>query len=114
MNRASSIGARTLPALVILAAMALLLTTGIVPSAVAGLLAAIAMILAGVVTVEQAHRAMSWTTLVLVAGMIPLSTAIAQSGAADLLAGGIISAVGGAGPFVLLLGMFVITAVLGQ
>ena len=30
---------------------------------------------------------MQWTTLILVAGMIPLSTAIAESGAAEYLAG---------------------------
>ncbi|HEX5498107.1 MAG TPA: SLC13 family permease, partial [Thermomicrobiales bacterium] len=113
-RQAAPIGPRTIPALVILAAMVLLLTTGIVPPAVAGLLAAVAMILAGVVSVDQAHRAMSWTTLILVGGMIPLSTAITQSGAADLLAGGIVGAVGGAGPFVLLLGLFLITAILGQ
>ncbi len=113
-RQAVPIGPRTVPALVVLAAMVALLTTGLVPAAVAGLLAAIAMILLGVVTVEQAHRAMSWTTLILVAGMIPLSTAITQSGAADLLAGGIVGAVGGAGPLVLLLGLFLITAVLGQ
>ena len=33
---------------------------------------------------EGAYRAISWTTVVLVAGMIPLSTAMTQTGAADL------------------------------
>ncbi|HET7093339.1 MAG TPA: SLC13 family permease, partial [Thermomicrobiales bacterium] len=113
-RQAVPIGTRTIPALVILAAMIVLLTTGLVPAVIAGLLAAIAMILFGVVTVDQAHRAMSWTTLILVGGMIPLSTAITQSGAADLLAGGIVRGVGGGNPFVLLLALFVITAVLGQ
>jgi di/tricarboxylate transporter len=113
-RQAVPIGPRTLPALVILAAMIVLLTTGLVPAVIAGLLAAIAMILAGVVTVDQAHRAMSWTTLILVGGMIPLSTAITQSGAADLLARGIVGAVGGGNPYFLLLVLFLITAVLGQ
>ena len=39
-----------------------------------------------VVTLEQSYRAISWTTVVLVAGMIPLSTAMSVSGAADKLA----------------------------
>jgi di/tricarboxylate transporter len=108
------LGPRARPALVILGVMVALLTTGVVPAAVAGVLAAIAMILSGVITVPQAHRAMSWTTLILVAGMIPLSTAITETGAADLLAGTIVGAVGGGGPTAILLGIFLVNAVLGQ
>jgi di/tricarboxylate transporter len=94
--------------------MVVLLATGVVPAAVAGLLAAIAMVVLRVVTVEQAHRSLSWTTLILVAGMIPLSTAITDTGAASLLAGALIGAVGGAGPYALLAGIFLLCAVLGQ
>lgn len=108
------LGPRAAPALIVLAAMVVLLTTGIVPPAVACLLAAIAMVLLRVLTSEQAHRSMSWSTLILVAGMIPLSTAITQTGAADLLANAIIGAVGGQSPYILLLGLFLITAILGQ
>ena len=113
-RQAVPLGRRTIPALVILAAMVVLLTTGVVPAAIAGLLAAIAMVLTGVVTVEQAHRSISWTTLILVAGMIPLSTAITETGAADLLATTMIGAVGGLGPWALLLGLFLISATVGQ
>src|SRR5581483_4102591 len=56
-------GAR--PAIAILAAMVVLLATGAVPPAVAGLLAAGAMILLRVLTLEQAYRAISWTTVIL-------------------------------------------------
>jgi di/tricarboxylate transporter len=113
-RQTAPLGPQAIRALVVLAAMIVLLTIGVVPAAVAGLLAAIAMILLGVVTVEQAHRSLDWTTLILVAGMIPLSTAITQTGAADLLAGAIVNVVGGAGPYALLLGVFLIAAVLGQ
>jgi di/tricarboxylate transporter len=67
-----------------------------------------------VVTVKQAHRAISWTTLILVAGMIPLSTAITDTGAADLMASTMIGAVGGFGPYALLFGLFFIAATVGQ
>lgn len=108
------LGPKALPALAVLAAMIALLTTGLVPAAAAGLLAAIAMLLLGVVSVEQAHRSLSWTTLILVAGMIPLSTAITETGAAKLLADIIIGATAAGGPYLLLFGIFLITAVLGQ
>ena len=113
-RQATPLGPRTLPALLILAGMVALLTTGLVPAAIAGLLAAIAMILTGVVTVEQAHRSISWTTLILVAGMTPLSIAITETGAADLLATTMIGVVGGLGPWALLLGLFLISATVGQ
>ena len=63
--------------------MVVLLATGVVPAGVAALLAAGAMILLRVVTVEQAYRGISWTTVLLVAGMFPMSTAITESGAAS-------------------------------
>lgn len=113
-RQAVPLGPKAVPALIVLGLMVALLTTGLVPAAVAGLLAALGMILLGVVTVEQAHRSLSWTTLILVAGMIPLSVAITETGAADLLAGAMVNAVGGFGPYALLLGIFVINAILGQ
>jgi len=40
--------------------------------------------------VQQAYRRISWTTVLLVAGIIPLSTAIRTSGAGELVAEGIL------------------------
>jgi di/tricarboxylate transporter len=108
------LGPTAVPALAVLGVMVVLLSTGVVPAVVAGLVAAIAMVLLRVVTVDQAHRAMSWTTLILVAGMIPLSTAITQTGAADLLAGIIVDATSRGGPYAILLGIFLVNAILGQ
>lgn len=56
------------------------------------------MILLGVLSVEQAYRAINWTTVILVAAMMPLSTAMYQSGAANLLADGLVALIGGGGP----------------
>ena len=108
------LGPKAVPALAVLGGMVILLTGGWVPASAACLIAAIAMILLKVVTVEQAHRSMSWTTLIIVAGMIPLSTAITNTGAAKMIAGHIVDAVGGGSPYILLLALFLITAVLGQ
>jgi di/tricarboxylate transporter len=105
-------GART--SLLVLAAMVVALATGAVPPAVAGLCAASALILLGVLTVEQAQRGISWTTVVLVGGMISLSNAMVSSGAATQLADRLVDTVGDAGPHALLLGLFVLTAALGQ
>lgn len=101
-------------ALGVLAVMILLLVTGAVPAAVAGALAACAVVVLGVLSSEQAFRAVAWSTIVLIAGMIPVSTAMRTTGAADDVATALVDLVGGAGPRVLLIGLFLITAAFGQ
>jgi di/tricarboxylate transporter len=101
-------------AILILIAMVLLLATGVVPPAVAGLLAAGAIILSGIMSVEQAYRAVGWTTVILVGAMMPLSTAMVETGAAKLMANHLVNLVGDAGPVALLAGLFVLTAIMGQ
>jgi len=101
-------------AIAVLLAMVAALATGALPAAIAGLLAACALVLFRVVSVEEAYRSINWTTVILVGAMTPLSTAMTQTGAAGLLADGLIGLVGGAGPYALLAGLFLLTAILGQ
>jgi di/tricarboxylate transporter len=101
-------------AVAVLAVMVVLLATGVVPPAVAGLLAAGVLVVGRVLTIEQAYRGIAWTTVVLVAGMIPLSTAMTETGAAQELADALVDVVGGSGSYALLLGLFLLTAALGQ
>lgn len=98
----------------VLVAMVVLLAAGLVPPVVAGLLAAGALVLLRVLTVQQAYRAISWTTVVLVGGMIPLSTAMEETGAAESIARRLVDVVGTANPTLLLLGICLLTAALGQ
>ena len=106
------VGARR--TLVILAAMILLLATNVVPAAIAGLLAALAVVLTRVLTVPQVYKGIGWTTVILVGGLMSLSVAMVKSGAAGQLADALVTLVGGAGPYALMLGLFVVTASLGQ
>lgn len=107
-------GAKATRAVIVLAALVAMLASGQVPPAIAGLIAASAMVLAKVVSGPQAYRAISWQTVVLVGGLIPLSTAIQSSGAADKISSVLIDLVGESHPLVLLAVMFALTAVLGQ
>ncbi|WP_127127363.1 SLC13 family permease [Georgenia sp. SYP-B2076] len=113
-RQAVPLGAKAIEALAVLAAMVVLLVTGAVPPAVAGLGAAAAIVALRVVTPQHAYRAVSWQTVVLLGGLIPLSTAISTSGAADLLAGALLGVVGNLSPYLLLLVVFAVTAALGQ
>lgn len=112
-RQTAPIGRRGLLAALVLAAMVAMLLAGVTP-VVAGLVAAGAMVLLRVLNMPQAYRAVSWTTVVLVGGMIPLSTAMQQSGAATRMAEVLVDTVGGASPYLLLLGLCLLTAVLGQ
>ncbi|WP_223693230.1 SLC13 family permease [Leifsonia poae] len=113
-RQAAPLGMRAWVALAILVLMVASLATGIMPPAVTGLLAAAAMVLTRAVTVERAHRSISWTTLLLVAGMIPMSTAITKTGAAELIATGLVDTVGHLGPLFVLLALCVVALVFGQ
>lgn len=114
LRRSVPLGRGAKRAIGILAVMIVLLASGLVPPAVAALLAACALVLTRTVTVPQAYHAISWTTVVLIAGMIPLSTAFISTGTADLVAGGMLSLLGDAGPHVALLALCGLTVVLGQ
>lgn len=113
-RQAVPLGAGTKRAVAVLSGMVILLATGAVPPAVAGLLAAGAIIVSGVLSIEQAYRGIAWTTVILVAGMIPLSTAMTASGAAERLADVLVDVVGNASPRLFLLGLVVVVLVLGQ
>ncbi|HTO31932.1 MAG TPA: SLC13 family permease [Pararhizobium sp.] len=113
-RQAVPMGPGAYQAIAILIAMVLLLATGVVPPAVAGLLAAGAIILSGIMNVEQSYRAIGWTTVILVGAMMPLSTAMVETGAAKLMAEHLVNFVGDAGPVALLAGLFVLTAIMGQ
>jgi di/tricarboxylate transporter len=101
-------------AIAVLVGMVVLLASGTVPAFVASLLAAGAMIVLRVLSVEQAYRSVSWTTVVLIGAMFAVSLAIQDSGAAEKIANGLVQTVGDAGPHALLIGLFVLTAVFGQ
>jgi di/tricarboxylate transporter len=113
-RQAVPLGAGAMEAIVALIGMVVLLALGPIPPAAAALLAAGALVLTNVVTVEQAYRSINWTTVILVAAMMPLSTAMKETGGVQLVAERLVSMVGDAGPHALLAGLFLLTAILGQ
>jgi di/tricarboxylate transporter len=113
-RQAAPLGSKAKYALIVTAGMIVLLTSGLTPAVIACLAAAIAMVLLNVVSVEQAHKSINWTTLILVGAMIPLSTAITQTGLADRIGNALVDALGDGSPYILIAGIFVVTVALGQ
>ena len=98
----------------ILAAMVALMVTGIVPVVIASMLAAGAMLLLGCLTQTQAYRAISWSTVILIAAMIPMAIALEQTGGAQKIADGLVNTLGSIGPVPLLAGVFLVTTAFSQ
>lgn len=113
-RQAVPLGAGAWGAIGVLAVMVFFLATGLLPAAVAGMLGSFALVLLRILNVEQCYRAIDWTTVILVAAMMPLSTAMVQTGAAEMMADGLVSMAAGGSPTILLAGLFILTAVLGQ
>lgn len=114
LQRAVPMGRGAKRAIGVVAVAIALLATGLLPPVVVGLLAAGALVLTRVLSAPQAFRAISWSTVVLIAGMIPLSTAFVNSGAAELIAGAVIGVTGSGSAHLALLVLCLLTLVLGQ
>jgi di/tricarboxylate transporter len=113
-RQAVPLGAGAWQAIGVLAVMVFFLATGLLPAAVVGIVGCFALVLTKVMNVEQCYRSIDWTTVILVAAMMPLSTAMVQTGAAQLMADALVAISAGGSPRILLAGLFVICAVLGQ
>lgn len=101
-------------ALGILLAMLVCMTAGWLDNLSAILLAALTMILSGCVTVKEAYRSFNATSLILIAGMLPLALAMERSGALTWVVEHLVSLIGDSSPLVLCGSLFLLTSVLSQ
>jgi uncharacterized protein with PhoU and TrkA domain len=83
---------------------------GYAPIAVAAVVGGSIMVLTGCLDMEQAYRAIDWRAIFLIAGMLPLGTAMQDSGAAAYLATQVMDLLGDAGPWPVIMGLYVLTA----
>lgn len=75
---------------------------------------AVVMIILRILNMDQAYAAISWRTVFLVAGMLPLGIALTKTNAAVMLANFTIGIVGGYGSMVIIGAMFILTVALTQ
>lgn len=87
---------------------------GLAPILVTAMAGCAILILTRIVSVEQAYAAIDWKVIFLLAGVIPLGTALQQTGAADLLATGITRILGAHGPWMVLSAFYVLSTLLTQ
>jgi di/tricarboxylate transporter len=98
----------------ILFGMVALMVTGAVPAPMAAVIAAGAMLLAGCLNSRQAYRAVSWSTVILIAAMIPMAIALTKTGGTELIADFLVDAVDGRDPRILIAMVYLVTVLLSQ
>src|SRR5215831_9197062 len=113
-KQAVALGKGAPAAIAILLLLFILLAFGIVPAPIAAVICATLMVVTRVLTLPQFYRGIDWNTCILIGAMIPPATAMTKTGAAALIGDHVVSALGGAGPQVVLAGIFVISAVITQ
>jgi len=97
-----------------LAGMVFLMVSGIVPTVIAALIAAVAMVLGGCLSTREAYRSISWSSVVLIAAMIPMGRALETTGGASVVAEGLVNTLGNLSPIALMAGVFLLTTGFSQ
>ncbi len=83
---------------------------GYAPISIAAVIGGTIMVLTGCLTMEQAYRSIDWRAIFLIAGMLPLGTAMQETGAAEFLANQVMTLLGDAGPWPVIMGLYILTA----
>lgn len=99
----------------LLVLMMLLMTFNLVPPVVAVWVAAMAMVLSGCLrNMDEAYRRIGWSSVVLIAAMLPMATALEKTGGTALLANFFVENLGQHGPTAVLAGIALAVMIVGQ
>lgn len=98
----------------IMVGMLVLMVGEFVPLVTASLVAALLVVLTGCLTMDKAYEAIDWKSIVLIAGMLPMSTALEKVGLVNMIATGFVDTLGGIGPLAVMLGLFLLTSLFTQ
>lgn len=100
-------------AALIMLLMIVLMVTGITAPVTAVLIAALLTVLTGCFRkVDDAYKTINWESIVLIAAMMPMSTALEKTGVSAVVSSSIVSVLGGFGPYALLAGIYFTTSVM--
>lgn len=110
-----SINRRKAPLAILITAIVLFLgILNLIPLPIAMLGGAVAIVVTGCLTMEQFYEAINWRVIFLVAGMLPLSLAITQSGLADRIGMIFVATLQDANPLIFIAGMVLLTTLVVQ
>lgn len=82
---------------------------GLTTPPVAAVVGGSIMVLTGCLTMERAYRAIDWRAIFLIAGMLPLGTAMQETGTAAWLSSHMVAALGDSGAWAVVIGFYLLT-----
>lgn len=94
--------------------MLVCMALGWLPNVIAVLLAAVLLVLARCVRAADVYRAVNWESVVLIAGMVPLATALERTGAMGAAVSALEGVLSGARPAVVLGLLVLVTSAMGM
>jgi di/tricarboxylate transporter len=97
--------------MLIVIALAILTNLGIATAMVLG---SVSMVLTGCLTMDEAYQSIDWRTVFLVGGMLSLGMAMENTGTAQYLADLLLGVLGDFGPYGLLAGIYILSAMITQ
>ena len=98
----------------ILVLLILLLVFKLLPGAIAALSCAGIMMLSGCVPISKAYDDINWTSVIMIAAMIPMGLALQKTGTAKAIADNLVDTLGAIHPIALLGGIFLATSAFSQ
>ncbi len=101
-------------ALAIFAAFLVMIISELLPIALAGVIAALLMVLLGVLNIDEGYQSIDWRSILLIAGMLPMGLAMESTGAAKYLADLVVAQMAGYGALAILLGIYVLSTLITQ
>jgi di/tricarboxylate transporter len=98
--------------LIIMLAVLALAILDVFPIVVSALAGAVAMVILGVITTEQAYKAIDWKVIFMLAGILSMGAALEKTGGSALLGESIVNLLGSYGPRIVLGAIFGLTFLL--
>ncbi len=106
---------RSIIAGAILVLMVFLMILELVPAVISVVIAAMLMVLTRCVRhADHAYRSVNWHTIVLIACMLPMATALEKTGGIEFISEGLVQTLGGLGPIAVMAGLYGITSIFSQ
>lgn len=105
---------RALASVAIMALVLLLTTIGGFHVSVAMVIGAVLMVLTGSLTMDEAYQSIEWRSVFLIAGMLPLGTAMQATGTAQFLADNMLGVLGPLGPIAVLGGIYILASLITE
>jgi di/tricarboxylate transporter len=103
---------KTLPAIGIVAAVVISAALGWWHISVAATAGCVLLVALGIVTIEEAYEDINWEVIFLLGGLLPLGTALQETGGIAILSEGLIGFLGPYGPTAVLSGLYLLAAIL--